>query len=83
MEKDIVYILYGIVILQFVGILLSFFVRSWFERVQRDIDELERRCEERGLRCPVDKVSTRLESLEEDVKENRKDITRLYEKVIG
>lgn len=90
MSDQIVYILYGIVILQFVGILLSFFVRGWFERVQRDIDEIERRCEERGNRCPVSKVEARLQAIEEGIrenrdtiKENRSDIARLYEKVIG
>lgn len=76
------YLLYGILILQFVGVLLSFFVRNWFERVQRDIDEIERRCEERGDKCPIDRVEERIDHLQESIRENRADIERLREKII-
>ena len=90
MSDQIVYLLYVVILLQLVGTVLSFFVRDWFARVQRDIDAIEDRCAERLKDCPVARVQTRLEilsdevkSLDQDIKELRQELDRLYEKVIG
>jgi hypothetical protein len=45
MDAKIQYLLYGIVLLQLVGIVITFFVRNYFERQQRDIDKVQERLE--------------------------------------
>lgn len=73
----IIYLVSGVGIIQFIGVIIMFFVRYYFGRIQRDIDDIRTDVDklwEAHNECDIDKISERTTT-------NTRDIERIEERI--